>query len=278
MVNINGHIYPNDDALISISNNSLISGDLIFENIIISRNKVLFFEDHYFNLLSSMRILKIKIPMSFTPEFLEEQLLLLYTKSGFVNENILMRILICNNVPSEKNPNSLKYYIYDACDIDYTINNFEKYTLDVFKDYFKNTGLLSNLTTNNQLIQRVGLRYCQENDFNDCVVLNNSKTISETLKGNIFMVMNDRVLTPPLKDGSNKNVIRSKIIDIINNDIEGFNVVEESLSVFDIQKSDELFISNINYGIQSVHKFRKKVFTDQTTSLISNKLALLVMG
>jgi len=228
--------------------------------------------------LSSMRILKIKIPMSFTPEFLEEQLLLLYTKSGFVNENILMRILICNNVPSEKNPNSLKYYIYDACDIDYTINNFEKYTLDVFKDYFKNTGLLSNLTTNNQLIQRVGLRYCQENDFNDCVVLNNSKTISETLKGNIFMVMNDRVLTPPLKDGSNKNVIRSKIIDIINNDIEGFNVVEESLSVFDIQKSDELFISNINYGIQSVHKFRKKVFTDQTTSLISNKLALLVMG
>ena len=67
MVNINGHIYPNDDALISIFNNSLISGDLIFENIIISRNKVLFFEDHYFNLLSSMRILKIKIPMSFTP-------------------------------------------------------------------------------------------------------------------------------------------------------------------------------------------------------------------
>ena len=220
MVNINGHIYPNDDALISIFNNSLISGDLIFENIIISCNKVLFFEDHYFNLLSSMRILKIKIPMSFTPEFLEEQLLLLYTKSGFVNENILMRILICNNVPSEKNPNSVKYYIFDACDIDYTINNFEKYTLDVFKDYFKNTGLLSNLTTNNQLIQRVGLRYCQENDFNDCVVLNNSKTISETLKGNIFMVINDRVLTPPLKDGSNKNVIRSKIIDIINNDID----------------------------------------------------------
>ena len=70
-------------------------------------------------------------------------------------------------------------------------------------------------TINNQLIQRVGLRYCQENDFNDCVVLNNSKTISETLKGNIFMVVNDRVLTPPLKDGSNKNVIRSKIIIVL---------------------------------------------------------------
>ena len=278
MVNINGQIYTNDDAFISIFNTSLISGDLIFENIIVSRNKVLFYEDHYFNLLSSMRILKIKIPMSFTPEFLEKQLLSLYAKSGFVDDNILMRILICNNVASKVNPNSVKYYIYDTQKINYSSINFEKYTLDVFKDYFKNTGLLSNLTTNNQLIQRIGLRYCQENDFNDCVILNNSKTISESLNGNIFMVMNDKVFTPPLNDGSNNNVIRTKIIELINNDIEGFDVIEQSLSVFDIQKSDELFISNINFGIKPVRKFRKKVFTDEITSLIMNKLALLVMG
>ncbi|MDG1219601.1 MAG: aminotransferase class IV [Flavobacteriaceae bacterium] len=278
MVNINGEIYPNDDAFISIFNTSLISGDLIFENLIVSSNKVLFYEEHYFNLLSSMRILKIKIPMSFTPEFLEEQLLSLYIKSGFVNEKILMRILICNNVASNINPTSVNYYIYDAHKIDYSINNFEKYTLDVFKDYFKNTGLLSNLTTNNQLIQRIGLRYCEENDFNDCVILNNSKIISETLNGNIFMIMNDKVLTPTLKDGSNNNVIRSKIIELVNNDIEGYEIIEQPLSVFDIQKSDELFISNINFGIQPVRKFRKKVFTDKITSLIKNKLTLLVMG
>jgi len=278
MVNINGEIYPNDDAFISIFNTSLISGDLIFENLIVSSNKVLFYEEHYFNLLSSMRILKIKIPMSFTPEFLEEQLLSLYIKSGFVNEKILMRILICNNVASNANPNSVNYYIYDAHKINYSTNNFEKYTLDVFKDYFKNTGLLSNLTTNNQLIQRIGLRYCEENDFNDCVILNNSKIISETLNGNIFMIMNDKVLTPSLKDGSNNNVIRSKIIELVNNDIEGYEIIEQPLSVFDIQKSDELFISNINFGIQPVRKFRKKVFTDKITSLIKNKLTLLVMG
>ena len=278
MVNINGEIYPNDDAFISIFNTSLISGDLIFENLIVSSNKVLFYEEHYFNLLSSMRILKIKIPMSFTPEFLEEQLLSLYIKSGFVNEKILMRILICNNVATNINPTSVNYYIYDAHKIDYYINNFEKYTLDVFKDYFKNTGLLSNLTTNNQLIQRIGLRYCEENDFNDCVILNNSKIISETLNGNIFMIMNDKVLTPSLKDGSNNNVIRSKIIELVNNDIEGYEIIEQPLSVFDIQKSDELFISNINFGIQPVRKFRKKVFTDKIISLIKNKLTLLVMG
>ena len=90
--------------------------------------------------------------------------------------------------------------------------------------------------------------------------INVIKSISESLKGNIFMVMNDKVLTPPLKDGSNNTVIRTKIIELINNDIQGFDVIEQSLSVFDIQKSNELFISNINFGIQPVYKFRKKVF------------------
>ena len=55
-------------------------------------------------------------------------------------------------------------------------------------------------------------------------------------------------------------------------------VILNSNKLLKAPKSYQLFISNINYGIQSVHKFRKKVFTDQTTSLISNKLALLVMG
>ena len=92
------------------------------------------------------------------------------------------------------------------------------------------------------------------------------------------MIINDKVLTPSLKDGSNNNVIRSKIIELVNNDIEGYEIIEQPLSVFDIQKSDELFISNINFGIQPVRKFRKKVFTDKITSLIKNKLTLLVMG
>ena len=119
MVNINGQILPNDDALISLFNSSLISGDFIFENIILNKERVLFFEDHYFNLLSSMRILKMKIPMSFTPEYLEKQLTDLYTTSGFVSENKLMKVLICNPELANENSNSVKFYIYSMGDLNY---------------------------------------------------------------------------------------------------------------------------------------------------------------
>ena len=277
MVNINGKLFPKEEAFISLFNTSIVTGDFIFENIIVSKENVFFYEDHYFNLLSSMRILKMKIPMSFTPEYFESQLRELYVNSGFISATKLMRIMISNSQTNAASIDLVNHYICTVGDIDYSNFSTEKHTLDVFKDYFKNLGLLSNLNTNNQLINRIGSRYCIENDFNDCVILNNSKTISETLNGNIFLLVNDKILTPPLKDGCNNNVIRSKIIDIINNDIEGFSLIEQSLSVYDIQKSDELFISNITFGIQSIGKFRKKDFAVTVTNIIRNKLCLLVV-
>ena len=277
MVNINGKFFPKEEAFISLFNTSILTGDFIFENIIVSKENVFFYEDHYFNLLSSMRILKMKIPMSFTPEYFESQLRELYVNSGFISATKLMRIMISNSQTNAASIDLVNHYICTVGDIDYSNFSTEKHTLDVFKDYFKNLGLLSNLNTNNQLINRIGSRYCIENDFNDCVILNNSKTISETLNGNIFLLVNDKILTPPLKDGCNNNVIRSKIIDIINNDIEGFSLIEQSLSVYDIQKSDELFISNITFGIQSIGKFRKKDFAVTVTNIIRNKLCLLVV-
>ena len=121
------------------------------------------------------------------------------------------------------------------------------------------------------------LRYCKENDFKDCIVLNNSKVVSETLNGNIFAIIENKIFTPPLKDGCSNNVMRSKIIELINNNIDGYTVLEESLSVFDIQKSDELFVINIDFGIKSVNSFRKKIFSSSITEIIKKRLNSLIV-
>ena len=42
-----------------------------------------------------------------------------------------------------------------------------------------------------------------------------------------------------------------------NSDLE---VVEEVISPFDLQKADELFITNVIKGIQPITKYRKKEF------------------
>src|SRR5690606_3021927 len=73
MVNLNGNITENET--ISIHNRGLNYGDAVFETLRFSGGKIYFWEDHYFRLMASMRILRMEIPMNFTMEFLEEQIL-----------------------------------------------------------------------------------------------------------------------------------------------------------------------------------------------------------
>ena len=73
MTNFNENILE-DSLLFSAQNRGLAYGDALFETIKSSYGKLLFWEDHYFRLMASMRIMRMEIPMNFTMEFLEEQI------------------------------------------------------------------------------------------------------------------------------------------------------------------------------------------------------------
>ena len=42
--------------------------------------------------------------------------------------------------------------------------------------------------------------------------------------------------------------------------MENLEVLEQSISPFDLQKADELFITNVISGIQPITKYRKKEY------------------
>jgi hypothetical protein len=59
------------------------------------------------------------------------------------------------------------------------------------------------------------------------------------------------------------------------NKIEGIQVKETSISPFDLQKADELFLTNVISGIQPITKYRKKVFTMDLLFYFFSSLALI---
>ena len=73
MVNLNGEIVSNNQANLNITNRGLAYGDAVFETIRVNGNQILFWEDHYFRLMASMRIMRMRIPMEFTLEYLKKQ-------------------------------------------------------------------------------------------------------------------------------------------------------------------------------------------------------------
>jgi branched-chain amino acid aminotransferase len=59
----------------------------------------------------------------------------------------------------------------------------------------------------------------------------------------------------------------------------GLEIEEKSISPFDLQKADELWITNTIKGIQAIQNYRKKTFSSQkaaeAVALINRKLEVL---
>ena len=259
---------------ISLQNNrAFLYGDAVFETIKIVDHKILFLEDHYFRLMSSMRILRMEIPMNFTMEFFENEILSA-AKSQNVAHSARARITIYRKEGG--------YYLPENRNIEYLITVFEiekqlyeirttEYEVDIYKDFYVSKQLLSTLKTTNRLINITGSIYAQENDLANCILLNEEKNVVEALNGNLFMLKNGVLSTPPTTEGCINGIMRKQILTIAKT-IETLEVQESAISPFDLQKADELFITNSITGIQPITKYRKKDFDSAIANVLLTKL------
>lgn len=271
MVNFNGTLVVNTANSLA-ENRGFLLGDAVFETFKIVNNRILFLEDHYFRLMSSMRILRMEIPMNFTMEFLEQQILELI-QINEIEDSARVRMTVFRNSGGFYLPetNEISYLIQSSelKSNQYILNN-DRYEVDLFKDYYVTKQLLSSIKSTNKAVQIVGSIFAKENDLQNCLLLNDSKNVIEALNGNLFMLKDGKLTTPPISEGCLNGIMRKQILSIVKKmDVE---VVEEIISPFDLQKADELFVTNVIQGVQSVTKYRKKDFTNEFATKIINEL------
>jgi branched-chain amino acid aminotransferase len=276
MINFNGELLFKENIKLTTDNRGFKYGDGIFETIKVVHKKVIFWEDHYFRLMASMRMLRMKIPMEFTLEFLEKEIL----KTVAVLEdgaNFRVRLNVFRKDGGLYTPktNAIDYLI-EASESNYKTK--ETYEIDVFKDFYNYSGLLSTIKTNNRMLNTLASIYANENDLDNCILVNERKGVVEVANANIFIVKNNIVKTPALTEGCIKGVVRGKVIDLLIKN-KDFTIEETVISPFEIQKADEVFITNAIMGIQPVTKYKKKSFnTDLAGKLHASLKVLQITG
>ncbi len=278
MINSNGKLLSEQQAKLSVFNRGLAYGDALFETIKTLNGKILFWEDHYFRLMASMRILRMEIPMAFTPESLESQILELLRHHNSNSNSFRVKFTVFRNQGGFYTPhtNDVSYFITaESLEADLYLLNTSDYRVELFKDFYVTPGLLSTLKTNNKVLNVLGSVYAKENQYDNCLLLNTNKSIVEALNGNLFLVKDKVIKTPPLEDGCLKGIMRKQILEIIKK-IPDFECVEASISPFELQKADELFVTNVIQGIQPITAFRKKNFTTTVSQSILAKLNMTV--
>ena len=272
MINFNG-VIQNSDLQLSISNRSFLYGDGVFETLKVVNNKILFFEDHYFRMMASMRIIRMQIPMTFTLEFLEEEILKLVTIKNIQHAS-RVRFTIFRNDGGYYLPidNSISFVI-QATEIAHKKYHFTKteFEVDLYKDFIVPKQLLSTLKTANKIIHVTASIYANENQLDSSLLINEDKNVIEAATGNLFMLTGNMLITPPISEGCLNGIMRKQIIALVK-EMDSYEIAEAPISPFDLQKADELFITNVIIGIQPITKYRKKEFGVLLSELILKKL------
>ncbi|TDE07828.1 aminotransferase class IV [Flavobacterium sandaracinum] len=272
MINFNGTIVSQDDNILT-ENRAFLYGDGVFETVKIINNKILFLEDHYFRLMSSMRVVRMEIPMNFTMEYLEEQILSVVATNG-CSASARARITVYRNDGGYYLPqnNTISFLIHSQ-PLENTLYAIEKknYEVDLYKDFYITKQLLSSIKTTNKIINITGSIFADENGLDNCLLLNDSKNVVEALQGNLFMLVGNKLITPPVSEGCLNGVMRRQILNLAKK-IGNLEVKEAVISPFDLQKADELFVTNVIKGIQPITQYRKKSFETNTALQLLEKL------
>ncbi|MGG5578538.1 aminotransferase class IV [Myroides sp. C15-4] len=274
MINVNGKLVSTTDLALE-NNRGFLYGDAVFETVRVLDKKVLFAEDHYFRLMSSMRIMRMEIPMHFTLENFQEEIIKTVDATTSQAKAFRVRLTVYREATGKYLPQENKTigFVATAEALEEALYTFQDqaYEVELYKDFYVAANLLSTVKTTNRAVNVLASIFASENDYQNCLLVNDKKNIIEAVNGNLFVVSQNTIKTPPLDEGCVKGVMRKQIIELLAKH-PNLTLEESPISPFELQKADEIFITNVIVGIQPVTKYRKKTFTTQVSKELLDRL------
>lgn len=251
------------------------SQTILLENLRVEGTRVVFWEAHYFRLMASMRILRMDIPMRFTPEQLESWILEVANGGSTL---LQIRVFRAHEVQKDILQPPTFFCIQSVADAPAFGHHIEPQAFDLYKDHFLLSGLLSQIESTHAQLRDTAWVYVHENDFSNGVLLNEKKHLVESLRGTLFLIQDQTVITPSLGCGSRSSVYRGKSLELLKKK-EGWTVEEREITPFELQKMEECFTLDPHYGITSYTHYRKKSYrTEKTEQLVKGFMTHYRLG
>lgn len=271
-VNYNGELIPPMELSISINNRAFKYGDGLFETIRIINGVPIFVEDHFARLIEGMNCLKMIKPLWFNVEWMQSSLIKLAVANS-IEEGARARISIFRKDGGKYTPiSNLINFLIEIFPLENNIFSLNRsgISVGVFNDIYKPINLLSGFKTTNCLIYTLAGIYAMESNFDDCLILNDSGSITEAINSNIFVVKQMQITTPAINQGCIAGIMRKKIIEIAENN--EYFVDQGFLLPADLEDADEIFLTNAIDGIKWVVSFKQKRYFNSVSKQLINLL------
>jgi branched-chain amino acid aminotransferase len=231
--------------------------------------RLAFFQEHYENLRSRLKILNITLQDILPAREMQQQAVNLINKNRYFGGNNL-RITIIHDPGQDGGTNhcllectTLEHPVY--------ILNRKGYVLGLYDDLNIPLDRLTGRFDHPPLLDLFARRYAITKKLDDCLLFNQQGRITGSIHSTIFFRIKDEIHTPPLRDGSPQTVMRDQVIRLLT--AAGDPVNEEiSLRALDIEKAQEIMLANSLDGIMWVVAVDRFRYYNQTGTKLINLL------
>ena len=269
---IDGKFYDERDAKISVFDHGLLYGDGIFEGIRAYNGRVFRMKEHVDRLFASAKAILLTIPMS--PAEITKAVLDSCRKNKIRDGYI--RLVVTRGVGTlGLNPNRCKnpsvIVIADKIQL-YPPELYERGMEIITVPTVRNlhsalNPAIKSLNYLNNILAKIEANNagCEE-----AVMLNAEGFVAECTGDNIFIVKNQKLMTPPLSAGALYGITRQVVIELASQ--SGIPVGEPNLTRYDLFCADECFLTGTGAEIVPIVKIDGRVVGNGKPGTLTKKL------
>ena len=270
-ISLNGKLHQSDALLFTVNNRSFRYGDALFETIKCINGTPLFLDSHLQRLYASMEVLEFNWNDQLLKSVINEDAKRLLARNRF-NEGARLRITVFRNEGGRYTPatNEVSVVIETWLDINEYQLNIEGKSLGVFEEIFKPIHAFSGLKSANALLfVKAGIAKIKQ-EVDDVIVLNSKGLVCETVSSNIFMVIHNRLVTPPLSEGCLPGIMRQNVLALAGT--LGMEVLETPIGINALEQAEEVFTTNAISGAQWIKGYEQKRYFHKVSEKINAEL------
>ncbi len=274
MVNVNGRIFDEHEAVISVFDHGFLYGEGIYETLRTYNNRLFLYDRHMRRLRNSARMIELVIP--FTNEELARHVSDTIGATKLDGREAYVRVLVTRGVGelsyNLKATPKPSFVIIVKPLIEPPSAIYERGCTVVLVDVVRNHPKSVNpmIKSNNLMNQALAAQQAFQRGAFDGVMRNDRGELTECATSNLFIVRNDTVLTPPIECGLLPGITRELIFEVGRK--AGIEVREQALREEDLFDADEAFLTSTTREVVPIVAVDERPIGDGTPGVVTRRL------
>ncbi|MCA6440391.1 MAG: aminotransferase class IV [Sediminibacterium sp.] len=262
-LSLNGKMVESRYPVLSADNRSFRYGDGFFETIRWEGNTAFLWEYHVKRFFSTLDGLAFVTPQWWDEAFLRSSIQALVVKNKHERQaRIRCTVYRGEGGIYDANTNTPQLIIQswplEGGLFDLNSNGLD---INIFSNAIKTADGYSAYKTNSALPYIMAAQFAKANRYNDAILRNQWGRVADTTIANIFIIHDNKIITPPLSEGCVNGVFRKFLLETL--DKIGFQAQEFAVSEDILKNANQVFLTNAIKGIRWVNSIGSTHYSNQ---------------